>query len=251
MARRDVRLEDLEAALGHRFADRSLLERALMHRSWSHELGEPGVDSESMEFLGDAVLSLAVSRIIFDAFGEAEVGEMARARGFLVSETNLARKAREMGLGAHLKLGRGEERGGGRDKDSLLADAYEAVLAAVYLDGGLQAVEPFIAGQFSEQVARLLPGASGSQDFKTDLQEALQGAALPIPVYRVASASGPDHRKSFTVELLVSGRLVATGTGSSKKAAEQVAAGVALRDVKALIESIIESLRGEPPSREL
>ena len=125
------KLDDLELLLGHRFADRGLLDRALIHRSWSHERGTPGVDSESMEFLGDAVLSLAVSRIIFEAFGEVE-----------------------MGLGSHLKLGRGEERGGGCDKDSLLADVYEAVLAAVYLDGGLDAVAPFISRQFAEQVPK-------------------------------------------------------------------------------------------------
>ena len=239
-----VRLEALEEALGHRFGDRGLLERALIHRSFAHEKGSPRVHSESMEFLGDAVLSLGVSQILYQRFGEAEVGELARAHGFLVSEANLARKARSLDLGSHLRLGRGEERGGGREKDSMLADAYEAVLAAVYLDGGLDAVMPFITRDFSVQIGRLHPGSRTSQDFKTDLQEALQGAALPIPVYRVSGEAGPDHRKVFSVQLLVSGELVAEGTGTSKKMAEQMAARRALRGITALIARLAPGISG-------
>jgi ribonuclease III len=236
-----ARLETLEASLGHVFADRSLLERALIHRSYAHERGEPGIHSESLEFLGDAVLSLGVSRMLYERFGGEEVGELARARAFLVSEANLARKARALELGSHLRLGRGEERGGGRDKDSLLADAYEAVLAAIYLDGGLEVAIAVVSRQFKAQMSRLKPGGRTAQDFKTDLQEALQGAGLPIPVYEVAGESGPDHRKSFSVQLRIAGRIVAQGTGSSKKAAEQRAAREALRGIDDLIREATES----------
>ena len=238
-------LESLEASLDHSFSDRALLERALIHRSYAHEKGMPGVHSESLEFLGDAVLSLGVSQMLYRRFGAEEVGELARARAFLVSEANLARKARALSLGQHLRLGRGEERGGGREKDSLLADAYEAVLAAVYLDAGLEVAVSIVTRQFSKQMGRLKPGARTVQDFKTDLQEALQAVGLPIPIYRVAGESGPDHRKMFSVELLISDRMVARGSGTSKKAAEQVAARQALRGIEKLILQLIAAQQEE------
>ncbi|HET9482173.1 MAG TPA: ribonuclease III [Candidatus Polarisedimenticolia bacterium] len=233
-------LAALEALLQHAFADRSLLERSLVHRSWAHEKGRPGHDSELPEFLGDAVLSLGVSRMLVKRFPDAEVGALARARAFLVSEPNLARKARRLKLGEHLRLGKGEERGGGRDKDSLLADAYEAVLAAIYLDGGVEAALLAVERHFGTQVARLKPGGRTDQDFKTDLQEALQAVALPIPRYRVTGESGPDHRKSFVVELSVSDRVVARGSGSSKKSAEQMAAREALESLDTLIPQMLK-----------
>jgi ribonuclease-3 len=232
-------LETLESGLGHHFADRSLLELALIHRSFAHEKGTAGRHNESLEFLGDAVLSLGVSQMLYRRFGQAEVGALARSRAFLVSEPNLARKARALKLGQHLRLGRGEEKGGGRDKDSLLSDGYEAVLAAVYLDGGLEAAVSVVARQFASQIARLRPGARTSQDFKTDLQEALQAVALPIPNYRVDSESGPDHRKMFSVVVCIGERQVARGTGTSKKAAEQKAARQALRSIETLIAEIL------------
>ncbi|HEY3176134.1 MAG TPA: ribonuclease III [Candidatus Polarisedimenticolia bacterium] len=228
-------LEDLEKSLGHRFSRRDLLERALVHRSWAYEKGTAGRHSESLEFLGDAVLSLSVSRMLLERFGEQEVGDLAHARAFLVSETNLARKARALKIGAHLRLGRGEERGGGREKDSLLADAFEAVLAAIYLDGGFDPAHDLIARQFSAQIARLATGQRTAQDHKTDLQEALQAVGLPVPVYRVSAESGPDHRKEFSVELRISDRTVARGSGTSKKGAEQEAARKAFRRIDRLI----------------
>jgi ribonuclease-3 len=228
-------LRSLEDALGHRFARRDLLERSLVHRSWAHEKGTVGHHNESLEFLGDAVLALAVSRMLMDRLVEQEVGDLARARAFLVSEGNLARKARALKIGAHLKLGRGEDRGGGRDKDSLLADAYEAVLAAIYLDGGFEPAGRLIGKQFSSQITRVKAGDRAGQDYKTDLQEALQAVGLPVPVYRVAAESGPDHRKEFSVDLSVADRTVARGAGSSKKVAEQQAARRALRGIERLI----------------
>lgn len=228
-------LEALEAALGHRFGVRALLEQALVHRSYAHEKGAPGRHYESLEFLGDAVLSLGVSRMLIEAFPEAKVGDLARARAFLVSEENLARVARGLDLGWHLRLGRGEDRGGGREKDSLLADVYEAVLAAIYMDGGSGAALEAVRRHFARQVARLRPGGRTRQDFKTDLQEALQGVGLHIPEYHVTGETGPDHRKRFTVQLAVSGQVVARGSGTTKKAAEQAAARQALRGLDRLI----------------
>ncbi len=242
----DGGLDALEAALGHRFERRALLERALSHRSWAFERGTAGEDSESLEFLGDAVLSLGVSRMLFDRLSNVVVGDLARSRAYLVSEANLARKARRLDLGRHLRLGRGEEKGGGRSKDSLLADAYEAVLAAVYLDGGLEAALSFVERHFASQIARIRGGSRAARDFKTDLQEALQAMGMPVPRYRVAGESGPDHRKSFRVELLIADRVVAAGSGPSKKSAEQRAARRALRD----LERIKEGRGSEPPARE-
>ena len=228
-------LGSLESQLKYRFQDATLLEQAMVHRSYAHEKGTPERHYESLEFLGDAVLSLGVSRMLYQAFPAAQVGELARARAFLVSEPNLARKARALDLGQHLRLGRGEDRGGGRDKDSLLADAYEAMLAAIYLDGGTDQALDAIRRHFAAQVNRLRPGTRTEQDFKTDLQEALQGVGLPVPKYIVTGETGPDHRKRFTVQLAVSGQVVARGSGTTKKAAEQAAARQALRGLDRLI----------------
>lgn len=154
-----------------------------------------------------------------------------------------------MGLGAFLLLGRGEERGGGREKDSILADGYEALLAAVYLDGGLEAALALIARHFRAQIAAMKPGARRHQDCKTDLQEALQAVGLPVPEYRVVGETGPAHRRSFRIALAISGRACATGWGRTKKAAEQMAARRALRGIKDLIprlqqESAVRDHRG-------
>lgn len=237
-------LEALEEALGHAFQDRQRLIRALIHRSWAHEVGSPGDDNERMEYLGDAILSLGVSRMLLERFERQDVGELSRMRAFLVSEANLARKARGLDLGRHLRLGKGEERGGGREKDSLLADAYEAVLAAIAMDAGLDAALATVDRHFRSQVTGLRPGARTAQDHKTDLQEALQAVGLPVPEYRVTRESGPDHRKSFGVDLTIAGKAVARGSGRSKKAAEQMAARRALRDIKNLIPKLTSPAPG-------
>lgn len=244
-----VGLEALEEALGHQFKDRQRLERALVHRSWAHEQSRAGEDNERMEFLGDAILALGVSGMLVERFKGEEVGELSRTRAYLVSEANLARKARSLDLGRHLRLGKGEERGGGREKDSLLADTYEAVLAAIVMDAGLDAALATIERQFRSQVAGLKPGARTAQDHKTDLQEALQAVGLPVPEYRVTRESGPDHRKSFGVELTIVGKAVARGSGRSKKAAEQMAARRALREIKDLIPKLTEGGAPARPSR--
>ena len=244
--RSPTRVDVLAEALKHSFDNREYLERALIHRSFAHEKGTPGHDSEALEFLGDAVLSLGVSRMLHDKFPEAEVGDLARTRAFLVSEKNLARKARTLDLGRYLRLGRGEERGGGRDKDSLLADVYEAVLAAIYLDGGVDAAMSAIVRHFNQQIYRLKPGSRSAQDYKTDLQEALQAVGLPVPEYRVAGETGPDHRKSFAIDLVIAGRKVASGNGTSKKAAEQMGARDALNSLGKLLPQLTGSDRKAP-----
>ncbi len=224
----------LEARLRYVFNDRDLLDRALTHRSCAHERGTPGRDNEALEFLGDAVLGLCISEMLNAKFAGETVGNLARTRAFLVSEPNLARKARLVDLGRDLKLGRGEARSGGREKDSLLADAYEAMLGAVHLDGGLEAARKVIGRHFRAQVASLSPGRAGHDD-KTDLQEALQEAGLPVPEYRVVEESGPAHRREFRVELAIAGEGITTGRGRSKKVAEQEAARRALRGIRELI----------------
>ena len=242
-------LEALEEALGHSFKDRRRLEQALVHRSWAHEVGRPGEDNERLEFLGDAILSLGVSWMLLERFKGEDVGGLSRMRAFLVSESNLARKARGLDLGQYLRLGKGEERGGGREKDSLLADTYEAVLAAIGMDAGLNGALETIDRHFRSQVAGLKPGARTAQDHKTDLQEALQAVGLPVPEYRVTRESGPDHRKSFGVELIIAGKPVARGAGRSKKAAEQVAARRALREIKDIIPRLTATRAPEDAAR--
>jgi ribonuclease-3 len=230
--------EKLEESLKYHFADPALLRRALVHRSAAHERGSR-THNESLEFMGDAVLSLGVSRMIHARLGEVEVGELARARAYLVSETNLARKARTIHLGEYLDLGRGEDKGGGREKESLLADTYEAVLGAIMQDGGIEAALAVVTRHFTAQVARLRPGARTGRDYKTRLQEALQAQGVPAPRYRLLSESGPDHRKLFTVELLVETRVVAQGSGSSKKSAEQRAASRAMASLDQILKETL------------
>ncbi|MGH9869500.1 MAG: ribonuclease III [Candidatus Polarisedimenticolia bacterium] len=234
--------EALEAVLGHAFGRPEMLQQALTHRSWAHEKGTPGDDGEAMEFLGDAVLALGVSLLLGERFGDAAVGSLSRARAWLVSEPSLAARARAIGLGDHVRLGRGEDQAGGRGKDSILADTYEAVLGAVYLDGGWDAAFALVRRHFGEEVSKLVLHDRRSQDHKTDLQEALQAVGLPVPVYRVASESGPAHRKTFVVELSVSGKVIAEGAGSSKKAAEQEAA----RDLLGRLDEVMPTLRKPP-----
>jgi len=223
--------EKLEAALRYRFANPALLRRALVHRSAAHERGSR-THNESLEFMGDTVLALGVSRMLYTRLAEVAVGDLARARAYLVSEGNLARKARTIDLGDYLDLGRGEDKAGGRAKDSLLADTYEAVLGAIMEDGGVEAALAVVTRHFAAQVSRLKPGVLTGRDYKTRLQEELQARGSPVPRYRLSSESGPDHRKSFTVELLVGTRLLAKGSGTSKKIAEQKAASRALAGLR-------------------
>ncbi len=222
----------LEERLGYRFADRGLIERALTHRSRAHE-DETGVveDNESLEFLGDAVLGLVIADRLFRGFPDYDEGRKSKARAQLVSAASLAELGDELRLGDHLLLGRGEEKTGGRRKQSLIADAFEAVVGAIHLDGGYDAASAFVDRVFRPRLERLRrDGVSpaGTHDHKSALQEWLQARAQPLPEYRLASTAGPDHRKEFAVQVLVGDRCVATGSGRSKKEAEREAARQAL-----------------------
>lgn len=220
--------QGLERKIGHRFKSEDLLERALTHSSLSNEEGAEGSDNESLEFLGDAILGFLIADAVFHAFPYEDEGHKSKTKSMLVSTPTLARLAARLDLGAHLMLGRGEEKTGGRHKQALLADAFEALIAAVYLDGGIEAARRFVNAQFEELLDEVkAPGYRG-RDYKSALQEMVQAEGQPLPVYRVTSETGPAHRLLFEVEVLVQDVVLATGRGQSKKEAEQEAARLAI-----------------------
>jgi len=230
---RVVRLRDefeaLEQATAYRFRDRGLLEHAMTHTSRANEDVSGGViDNESLEFLGDAVLGFVIADILFREFPGFDEGQKSKTKASLVSTATLARQAERLNLGEHLLLGRGEEKTGGRRKQALLADGYEALIAAIYLDGGVEHVRAFIAREFAPLVAEVQAHGVGGHDYKSALQEYLQSHDQPLPEYRGAGTLGPDHNKLFQVEVVVNGEPVANATGTSKKDAEQEAARAAL-----------------------
>jgi len=231
----------LEERIGHHFRDRELLERALTHSSHAHEretVASVQADNEQLEFLGDAVLGFVVSRLLFERFPDFHEGQLSKLRAHLVSARHLAGVARRLELGQFLRLGRGEERSGGRSKSALMANALEALLAAVYLDAGLDMAHQLIRQIIFEPELELLgqePGGVHPTDHKSSLQETLQALALPSPRYGVVREHGPDHRKVFTVELRIrsaEGEQVYRAEGSTKKEAEQDAARQALEKLR-------------------
>jgi ribonuclease-3 len=240
----------LEAVLGHRFARPELLEQALTHSSHAHETvddedAEPGAqrrDNEQLEFLGDAVLSLITSEALWQRFPAFHEGQLSKMRAHLVSERHLVHAATSLGIGEHLFLGKGEEKSGGREKPALLVDALEAIVAALYLDAGLDAVRAFILEKIVNPELQRLEASNSAglavSDFKSALQEALQSAGKPQPSYVVTNEEGPDHRKQFTVEARILPRsggtpeYVARASASTKKQAEQLAAEQALEHIR-------------------
>jgi ribonuclease III len=219
-------IADFEARLGHAFRDRARLEAAWVHRSAAHERKVEG-SYERLEFLGDAVLGLIAADWLYRGHPDLPEGELSRLKSALVSAETLARYARELGLGDHLVVGQGEERSGGRAKTSLLADSLEAVIAAVFLDGGLRAARQVVE-RFLRDASRSLDLAA--PDAKSALQERIQALGREAPTYRVCEESGPDHAKTFTVEVVIGGEVAGRGTGRSKKAAELDAARQALAE---------------------
>ena len=236
VAARVGRLQDefaaLETALGYAFRDRGLLEHALTHRSRVHEDASGGVvDNESLEFLGDAVLGMVIADRLFRECPDYDEGQKSKAKALLVSASALAARGEKLDLGEYLILGRGEEKTGGRHKPSLIANTFEAVVAAVYLDGGLPAAEGLIERQFREALDEIRAGRAVKgvvADHKSALQEWLQAHDRPLPEYRLVGERGPDHRKLFDVELWVGDEAVARAEGRNKKEAEQGAAAAAL-----------------------
>jgi ribonuclease-3 len=217
---------DLQPRLSYTFKDEELLERALTHKSYANEHKRTS-DNERMEFLGDAVLGLVVSEHLMYSCPDATEGDLSRLRAAIVSEPALASVARDIGLGNFLLLGKGEDQSGGRDKDSLLADCLEALIASVYLDGDYDAAEALIFLLF-ESVIKTTCDIGMLHDYKTSLQEICQERLKQLPEYRVVSETGPDHQKEFEMEVWIKGELYGRGTGKSKKEAEQGAAREAL-----------------------
>jgi ribonuclease-3 len=224
---REAALHHLEERLGHRFRDLAVLDRALTHVSDAHE--DPSgrtLHNEPLEFLGDSVLGFEVAVLLHRHAPEGAEGTKSKLKAHLVSATSLAARASALGLPDLLRLGRGEEKTGGRAKTALWGDAYEAVIAALYLDGGIEAAYRFIESELGPETRSLDEGEL--RDFKTRLQEELQGRGRPVPQYVVVEELGPSHRRQFRVQVLIDDRPVAEGVGHSKKEAQQEAARQAL-----------------------
>ena len=219
-------IKELENAIGYRFRNISLLQNALAHSSYANERWHNSLMSnERLEFLGDSVLGMLVAEHLYRTFPDRPEGELTRMRADMVCEKTLATVANQLGLGDHLLLGKGEEQGGGRNRNSILADAVESVLAACYLDGGMAAAVAFV----EKFILVNVPVAKfQNNDYKTALQELVQQKKNQSLVYTLVGESGPDHDKQFVVELTLNGKSVGKGTGSSKKRAEQDAARAAL-----------------------
>lgn len=271
-------LAELEAVLGHRFAMPELLVRALTHRSLANEqaahdsqsapksrkaltAGAPGAefkqtgDNERLEFLGDAVLGLVIAELLFAGHPDWHEGELTRVRAQLVSRQHMAQVAESIGLGKHLRLSKGEDKSGLRRKSTVLSNTMEAVIGAMFLDGGLDPARAFaryqVMGEAAEQLAQELQSGAALGNYKSALQEHLQATRLGVPVYRVKSESGPGHRKKFLVEVRLKpeagepGKPLARGVGSNKKRAEQDAARRAL---ERLLAASVDSASGDHAS---
>jgi ribonuclease-3 len=217
---------ELEAILGHHFEHPEILERALTHRS--HRQNAEGVDNERLEFLGDRVLGLVASRQLFESFPQWESGELSKGLARLVNALSIHEAARRLDLGHYLHLGPGEEKTGGRQKKKILADAYEAVVGAIYLDGGLMAAEIFLRRTLLDPAIESAVDNLQSPDHKSALQEWFQRRGMGTVEYRVRNESGPEHQKLFEIEVWHDGRKLSTSAGRSKKQAEQAGARLAL-----------------------
>lgn len=223
-------LTDFQQRLGYAFTNPELLVRALTHKSYSHEARNRALlDNETFEFLGDSVLGFVVGSLLFERFPSFDEGALSKMKAYLVSASSLAKKARTFGMGDVLLLGVGEEKSGGRRKDSLLANLFEAVIAAVFLDGGIEPAREMITVCFAPDLDAIDGNDLLFHDYKTALQEIAQGLGLPLPDYAVISELGPDHEKRFVVEVRLTNKITARGEGSSKKEAQQQAAREALR----------------------
>jgi len=226
-------LSDFENRIGYTFQSRDILNRALTHKSFSHEAKNGAMrDNETFEFLGDSVLGFVIGDILFHRFPSLDEGALSKMKAYLVSATSLATKARLYDMGEVIYLGVGEEKSGGRKKESLLANVFEAHIAAVYLDGGIVPARHLIERSFIHDLNGLNEQDLLFQDYKTALQELAQGKGLQLPEYQVIGEEGPDHDKRFIVEVKVGG-LAARGEGSSKKEAQQQAAKHALGSFQA------------------
>jgi ribonuclease III len=224
------KFEILEGRLGYTFRDRTLLEEALTHSSAANELSGGIADNQRLEFFGDSILGFLISHLLFVRFPTAREGDLTRMRAALVDEPNLALIAERLELGSFLLLGKGEEKSGGREKRSILADASEALIAAVFLDGGIVAARRVVKQLFGNLDDAGLSGSS--RDYKSELQELVQSRSVPSPKYELAASEGPDHDRIYTVSVLLDGVPAGTGRGKTKKEAQQAAACAALAALK-------------------
>jgi ribonuclease-3 len=232
---REKLLSQLEQTIGYSFRSRALLDRALTHRSFANErAAEKCQHNEAMEFLGDSVLGFVVSAWLLEKFPEVSEGKLSKMKAYLVSETSLAELAEVIDLGRYILLNRGEEKTGGRRKRALLADAYEALIGVLYVDGGTAVAERFLRRELRHKLVTIDPTAMIGADYKSALQERLQAVAGPAPDYALVEALGPDHRRTFRIELRVGGRSIASGEGHTIKEAQQEAARIALESVESL-----------------
>ncbi len=236
-------LDELENRVGYRFRNRELLTRALTHYSHVNEQLPPGTprtvlqDNEQLEFLGDAILGFIVSERLLSEFPGAAEGKLSETKALLVSASHLLTTAKELGLGQFLFLGRGEEMSGGREKKGMLADSLEALIAAVYLDGGIDAVRLFITKAVLPESFEGFGSQNERIDYKTTLQELARARKLPLPHYELIRQSGPEHAKIFTISVAVGKQWAAQGEGSTKKSASQVAARLAYKKMMSGVES--------------
>jgi len=224
-------VEDLQLKLGYMFRDIQYLTKALTHSSNANERALQAGDNEQLEFLGDSVLGFLVSDFLFRSHPRLTEGELSKLKGFFVSSANLVKYAERINLGEYLQLGRGEEKTGGRTKQTLLVDALEAIIGAIYLDGGLEEARRVVLNFLEPQMEDVGDSDRQLRDFKSALQEELQAQYRGHADYVLRSEEGPDHQKIFTVEVLIDGEPVAEGLGLTKKAAEQAAARQALERV--------------------
>ncbi len=241
-----AQLDELEKHLGYSFRDRSLLERALTHRSFLHDKrADAAADYEALEFLGDSILGFVISEYLFATYPSLSEGKLTKIKAFLVSRKQLYSLSSRLGAGNYLRLSYGEEKTGGRGKRTILADLFESLVAAIYLDGGLEEARNFVLSQLQSRFEEIDPADLDLADYKSALQERLHALGSVGPAYQVLTAEGPQHRRQFTVAVKALGKLLARGTGGSKKEAEQAAAQKALEWVEE--ESAGENLRESEP----
>lgn len=224
-------MHKLEEKINYQFKDSQLLQKAITHKSWANETQQEREHNEKLEFLGDAVLDLALSELLYQYFPEDNEGDLSKKRASLVNEEYLSRRAQSLGLGDHLRLGKGEVLSNGVQKPRLLASCYEALLGAMYLDGNWENVKNFIRSEYYPVLASLTDD-SYQKDYKTRLQEKLQGKHREAPQYEVIKEDGPPHERTFYVNIIFQGKTLSSGDGKSKKAAEQNAAKSALEKIE-------------------
>ena len=220
-------LELFQPLLGYHFKDLALLNNSLTHKSFAHEQGEETQDNERLEFLGDTVLNLIISHYLLDKFPHYAEGDLTKLRAAIVNNISLARMAQQIQLGDFILLSKGEERSGGQHKPSILAGCLEALIAALYLEVGLEKASSIFFHCWQNRIEEIII-SNGSEDYKSILQEFIQRELACMPVYQVVGDSGPEHRKMFEVVLSIKGQIYSSGTGRSKKEAEQEAAMLAL-----------------------